>query len=132
MANEAPGHTLQATALVHEAWLRLGGDQQPDCKNRGHFFIAASEAMRRILVERARRKQRACHGGGLQRVDVESVRIPAAGREDQRLALDEALELFAQEEPEKAQVVKLRYFIGLSHQQTAEVLGLSLATVERY
>src|SRR2546425_12524445 len=77
MASETPGQTLQPIALVHEAWLRLGGDQQPDWKNRGHFFIAASEAMRRILVERARRKRRLCHGGGLQRVDVESVRIAA-------------------------------------------------------
>ena len=132
MASETPGQTLQPTALVHEAWLRLGGDEQPDWKNRSHFFIAASEAMRRILVERARRKQRVCHGGGLQRVDVESVRIPAASRDDQLLALDEVLELFAREEPEKARVVKLRYFVGLSHQQTADVLGLSLATVERY
>jgi len=131
MANEAPGQTLQPTALVHEAWLKLVGADQK-WENRRHFFAAAAEAMRRILVEKARRKQRARHGGGLLRVEAEAIELSADTREEQLLAMDEALELLVQEDPQKAEVVKLRYFVGLTNQEIADTLGLSLATVERY
>lgn len=130
MAAEAPGHTLQATALVHEAWLRIGGENHP-WQNRRHFFAAAAEAMRRILIERARRRQRARHGGGLERVDVDAIQIPEALRDDQILAVDEALSALEREDPRRAQVVKLRYFVGLTNPEVAESLGISLATAER-
>ena len=133
MAHEAPGQTLQATALVHEAWLRLGGAEQPSWENRRHFLAAAAEAMRRILVEKARRKQRERHGGKLERGDAEeALQVSTGVREDQLLAMDEALELLAREDPQKAELVKLRYFVGLTNQEIAEMLGISLATVERY
>ena len=132
MANEQPGQTLQGTALVHEAWLRLGGDEQAKWENRRHFFGAASEAMRRILIEKARRKQRERHGGRLQRADTEALEIAQSVRDEQILAMDEALELLSREDPQKAEVVKLRYFVGLTNQEIADTLGLSLATVERY
>jgi RNA polymerase sigma factor (TIGR02999 family) len=131
MAHEPSGQTLQATALVHEAWLRLGGDQQPTWRNRRQFFAAAAEAMRRILVDKARRKMRQRHGGGVRRVDTDALRVPAGMREDRLLALDEALELLAGEDSRKVIIVKLRYFVGLSNQEIAETLRLSLATVER-
>ena len=132
LSREQPGQTLQATALVHEAWIRLaGGDQQP-WDGRRHFFAAAAEAMRRILVEKARRRQRVRHGAGLERVGIEEVEIAAGGREDQLIAIDEALAKLEQEDPQKAAVVKLRYFVGMTTPETAETLGLSVATVERY
>jgi RNA polymerase sigma factor (TIGR02999 family) len=134
LAREPTGQTLQATALVHEAYLRLVGDVDgPAWENRGHFFAAAAEAMRRILVEKARRKRRRRHGGGLRRVDLDQVVTPgdddAAG---DLLALHEALDQLAAEEPVAAEVVKLRYFAGLTAEQAALSLGVSLRTANRH
>lgn len=132
MAREAPGQTLQATALVHEAWLRLGGDNQPTWENRGHFFAAAAEAMRRILIDTARRKNRQRHGGGMERTSWEGLEL-AAGMEDQQLlALDEALDRLAVHDSKKAEVVKLRFFAGLTNEQAAQALGISEPTVKRH
>ena len=131
MAQEAPGHTLQPTALVHEAWLRLVGDQSPQFENRAHFFGAAAEAMRRILVESARRKQCLKHGGALQRVDVDEVDLPLPMPGDELLALDEALDRLATVDSRAADVVKLCFFVGLTQERAAKELGISLATVER-
>jgi RNA polymerase sigma factor (TIGR02999 family) len=133
LAREAPGQTLQATALVHEAYLRLVGES-PDrpWDSRGHFFAAAAEAMRRILVENARRRHRLKRGGDRARVDVDQVELAAPGIDADVLALDEALERLAQTEPLKAQVVQLRVFAGLTIGQVAEVLGLSISTTDRY
>src|SRR5262245_25814870 len=133
MEREAPGQTLQATALVHEAWVRLvDATEEQKWKHRGHFFAAAAEAMRRILVEKARRKQRVKHGGEHQRVELDDDRLVCAVPSEQILALDEALERFGQEEPEKAQLVKLRFFAGLSIEEAAETLGISRATASRH
>ena len=132
MANEPPGQTLQPTALVHEAWLRLVGSGQEHWNNRGHFFGAAAEAMRRILVERARKKARVRHGGRLERVDLERVLLAVQDNDDTILAIDEALEKLAAQSPAKARVVKLRYFSGMEHAQIAEVLGVSEPTVRRH
>ena len=132
MAQEQPGQTLQPTALVHEAWLRLtGGQQQPLWNSRGHFFGAAAEAMRRILVDRARQKARVRHGGRLQRVDLEHVSLATEDSDDTVLAMHEALEKLSRESPQKAEMVKLRYFTGLENQEIANALGVSLSTVER-
>ena len=129
MAQEKPGQTLQATSLVHEAWLRLGDGA---FANRAHFFAAASEAMRRILVERARRKHREKRGGGAEHVDVDDLEIAAPpGNEDESLAVDEALDRLAAHDARKAEVVKLRYFVGFSFEETAEVLGISVPTAKR-
>ncbi len=131
MAAERAGHTLSATALVHEAYLRLVGPREVPWAGRAHFYAAASEAMRRILVDRARHKARVRHGGGLRRVDLDAV-DPAAPPEDERLlALDDALTRLAAEHPSKAELVKLRHFGGLSIEEAAEVLGLSRATAYR-
>jgi RNA polymerase sigma factor (TIGR02999 family) len=127
LAQEKPGQTLQATALVHDAYLRLVDVDAPqNWDGRGHFFAAAAEAMRRILVERARRRGAAKHGGGLLRVDFDHL-LPATGdqdRADQLLALDEALAELERHDPRSAELVKLRYFAGLSHQEAAEALGI--------
>jgi RNA polymerase sigma factor (TIGR02999 family) len=131
MARENPGHTLQATALVHEAWLRLGGNQQPRWESRAHFFGAAAEAMRRILIDSARRRKRARHGGQQERLDVEDVDIVSPLPDDDLLALDEALDRLIAVDPRAAEVVKLCYFLGLSRPEAAEHLGVSLSTVER-
>jgi RNA polymerase sigma factor (TIGR02999 family) len=132
MAQEAPGHTLQATALVHEAWLRLGADSQSGWQNRAHFFAAAAEAMRRILVERARRKHREKRGGGAEHVDMGELEIAAPlGNEEEALAVHEALDRLAAQDARKAEVVKLRYFVGFSFEETAEVLGISVPTAKR-
>jgi RNA polymerase sigma factor (TIGR02999 family) len=132
LAQEKPGQTLQATALVHEAYLRLVDDKQAQGWNsRGHFFAAAAEAMRRILVENARKKRRAKHGGGLRRVELAEA-VPGVNTEVDVLALDEALDKLAREEPIKAELVKLRYFAGLSLEQTAASLGISEATAKRH
>jgi RNA polymerase sigma factor (TIGR02999 family) len=129
MAREAPGHTLQGTALVHEAYLRLVNDDQArHWDSRGHFFAAAAEAMRRILVENARRK----HGGGLQRLDLDDVADLAETPAEHLLALDEALTRLAALEPQKAELVKLRYFAGCSIDEAADALGISRATAKRY
>lgn len=133
MAREPAGQTLQATALVHEAWLRLGGaDSSPAWKNRGHFFGAAAESMRRILVDRARQKGRIRHGGAWERVDLEHVTLAAADPDETVLAVHEALDRLARESPQKAVIVKLRYFTGLDHAEIAEVMELSEPTVRRH
>ena len=129
MARERPGHTLQATALVHEAWLRLGDGV---FANRAQFFGAASEAMRRILIERARRKHREKRGGGAEHVAVAELEIAAPpGNEEESLAVDEALDRLAAHDARKAEVVKLRYFVGFSFEETAAVLGISVPTAKR-
>lgn len=132
LSRERPGQTLQGTALVHEAWLRLAGAGPQSWDNRRHFFAAAAESMRRILVERARRRLRLRHGAGLQRVDVDELEIPVGAREEHLIAVDEALMKLEQEDPKRAEVVKLRYFIGMTNQETAEAMGISVATVERH
>ncbi|MCX6930181.1 MAG: sigma-70 family RNA polymerase sigma factor [Verrucomicrobia bacterium] len=131
MAQEAPGQTLQATALVHEAWLRIAGGDTKAWDGRRHFFAAAAEAMRRILVEAARRKKRLRHGGGLERVEVEAMDLPAPMPDDELLALDEALTRLAEVNPQGAEVVKLCFFVGLTQEQAAKELGVSVSTVER-
>ena len=131
MANEAAGHTLQPTALVHEAYLRLVKNPDQKWNGRGHFFAAAAEAMRRILIDSARRKSAARHGGDLQRQDIEQFEIAAAIPDDDLLAISEVLEKFAAEDPQKAELVKLRYFAGLTGKEAAEVLHISLATADR-
>jgi RNA polymerase sigma factor (TIGR02999 family) len=133
LAEERPGHTLQATALVHEAFLRLADRDQPQLwENRGHFFAAAAEAMRRILVEAARRKQTLKRGGAAQRVEFEPTDSIELGEPLDLLALDDALTRLAREEPVKAELVKLRFFAGLTMPAAAELLGVSLATAERH
>ena len=132
LAREPAGHTLQATALVHEAYLRVAGSADPKWDGRGHFFAAAAEAMRRILVEGARRKKAAKHGGGRQRFDCDTIAIAAAEPDDDLVAIDEALERLAKLDPIKAQLVKLRYFAGLTIDETADALGISAATAKRY
>jgi RNA polymerase sigma factor (TIGR02999 family) len=132
MAQEAPGHTLQPTALVHEAWLRLlSPEEQMRFQNRAHFFGAAAEAMRRILVESARRKKRLKHGGQFERVDVDAVELPLPMPDDELLALDEALDRLVTVDSRAAEVVKLCFFVGLTQEQAAKELGISLATAER-
>jgi RNA polymerase sigma factor (TIGR02999 family) len=132
MALEKPGHTLQATALVHEAYLRLvGHDAGLVWNGRGHFFAAAAEAMRRILVEAARRKGRDKHGGGRRRADADLDALMQAEPDDQLLALNEALERFAAHDPLKARLVELRFFGGLTLAQAAECLSISLSTADR-
>src|SRR5947207_523835 len=131
IAHEAPGQTLQPTALVHEAWLRLGGDAQPAWENRAHFLAAAAEAMRRILVETARRKLRLKRGGGAERVDLHESAIEAPAEDEKILQVHEALEVLSVEDEEKAQIVKLRFFVGLSHEEIAALLGVNEKTVRR-
>ncbi len=131
MANEAAGQTLQPTALVHEAWLRLTDSNRQEWRGREHFFSAAAEAMRRILVENARRKLRLRHGGGLQRVDDDMFDLPIAQDEDKCLRVHEALDQLAEADPRKAEVVKLRVFAGLQVQEIALVLNASEKTVQR-
>jgi len=131
LAHEAPGQTLQPTALVHEAWLKLGGSNQ-DWNSRGHFFAAAAEAMRRILIDRARKRNRHRHGAGLERINLDSVDLAATTDDDTLLRLDEALAKLASEEPEKAALVKLRYFSGLNIPDAARALGISEATAKRH
>src|SRR5262245_40939015 len=132
MAKESSTQTLQPTALVHEAWLRLGGDQQPTWQNRTHFFCAAAEAMRRILIDRARTKQARRHGGEQERVDVEEVEIAAPMKDDELLAVNDALERFSQHAPQKAELVKLRYFAGMGLKEAGQVLGVSEPTAVRW
>jgi RNA polymerase sigma factor (TIGR02999 family) len=132
MANEAPGQTLQPTALVHEAWLRLTDGEERKWDNRGHFFAAAAEAMRRILIDNARRKRALRHGGGQRPVDIQEVEIAAAMKDDELLAMNEALEKFAALDKPKAELVKLRYFAGLTIDQAAETLGISAPTAKRH
>jgi RNA polymerase sigma factor (TIGR02999 family) len=132
MSREAPGQTLQPTALVHEAWLRLGADAQPDWQSRNHFLAAAAEAMRRILVENARRKMRLKRGGGRERVELEESAITAPAEDEKLLQVHEALDVLAAEDPQKAEIVKLRFFGGLGHDEIAALLGLNEKTVRRH
>lgn len=132
LAREAPGHTLQATALVHEAYVRLVDvPQAPHWNGQRHFFCAAAEAMRRILVDNARRKHRLRRGGGLRRQPLEDVAIHSEVAQEELVALDEALEKLAAEDPDKAEIVKLRFFAGLTHEEAARVLGISSASAKR-
>ena len=132
LSREAPGQTLQATALVHEAYIRLVGSHDPGWENRGHFFAAAAEAMRRILVDRARRKRSLRHGGGRERLDLADVELAIDGPSDDLIALDEALTKLAEQDKLKADLVKLRYFAGLTLPEAARVIGVSVAAAERH
>jgi RNA polymerase sigma factor (TIGR02999 family) len=132
LAQEAPGQTLQPTALVHEAWLKLVGAAERRFENRNHFFAAAAEAMRRILVDRARRRLTQRHGGGYQRVELEESNLVAPDEDNQLLAVNDALEKLAREYPVQAQVVKLRYFAGMTNEEAAQLLGLSASTIKNY
>jgi RNA polymerase sigma factor (TIGR02999 family) len=132
MANEPAGHTLQPTALVHEAWLKLVDSSSQSWQNRAHFFGAAAEAMRRILIARARRKHTQRRGSGAEHLDLDEIEIASPAPDDQLLALNEALNRFATLEPQQAELVKLRYFVGLKIEEAAEVLGISKATAKRW
>jgi RNA polymerase sigma factor (TIGR02999 family) len=130
MSRESEGYTLQATVLVHEAWLRVGGESQ-GWQNRWHFFSAAAEAMRRILIDRARSRSAKRHGGGLERVDVDAVEIAAPAEVSELFEVHESLDALAAAHPRKAELVKLRYFAGLTLPEAAEVIGISTPTAER-
>jgi RNA polymerase sigma factor (TIGR02999 family) len=133
LSRERPGETLQPTVLVHEAYMRLVDVAQPQHWNgRGHFFAAAAEAMRRILIENARRKQSERHGGGRRRLDLDAVNPGTQARDEELLALDEALARLEERWPEKATLVKLRYFAGMTIPEAAQAMGVSHATAERY
>jgi RNA polymerase sigma factor (TIGR02999 family) len=132
MAQESAGQTLQATALVHEAWLRMVGDGDRSWQNRAHFFGAASEAMRRILIERARRKSSLKHGGGKERLDIEGLELAQTTPDDKVLLVDEALEQLEASQPERARVVVLKYFGGLTNNEVAETLDISERSVDRH
>ncbi len=132
MAGESPNQTLQPTALVHEAWMRLAGNANPKFDGRAHFFAAAAEAMRRILIDKARRKSALRHGGDQQRVDLEDVAIAAPGDDDQLLAVNDALDKLAAENKTEAELVKLRYFVGMTLEEAAAVLGISARTADNY
>jgi len=132
MAHESPGQTLQPTALVHEAWMRLVGNESPTFNNRAHFFHAASEAMRHILIDRARRKRTERHGGAYVRVEFDGLDPAAPGADDQLLAVHEAVDKLALEHPVQAQLVKLKYFAGMTNEEVSEVMAISVATVKNY
>jgi RNA polymerase sigma factor (TIGR02999 family) len=132
MSQELPGQTLQATALVNEAYVRLVGQEVQDWNSRTHFFTAAAQAMRRILIDNARRKQRLKHGGGRQKIDLQDIEPAIEVPSDDLIALDEALTRLAQKDKVKADLVKLRYFAGLTLEQAADLLGLSERTAKRY
>jgi RNA polymerase sigma factor (TIGR02999 family) len=132
MSAEPAGHTLQPTALVHEAWLKLVAPPAQSWQNRAHFFGAAAEAMRRLLIARARRKGRQRRGAGAAHLDVDDLEIASPAPDDQLLALNDALDRFAALEPQQAELVKLRYFVGLKIDEAAEVLGISKATAKRW
>ena len=132
MANEAAAQTLQPTALVHEAWLRLVGKENPKFQNRAHFFAAAAEAMRRILIDNARRKHARRHGGGQQRVDIEHVDLASASDDDQLLAVNDALDKLTAQNKTEAELVKLRYFVGMTLEEAADALGISARTADNY
>jgi len=132
MANETANQTLQATALVHEAWLRLVGRENPKFKNRAHFFAAAAEAMRRILIDNARRKRAVRHGGGQRRVGFELAELASVSEDDQLLAVNEALDKLAAQNKSEAELVKLRYFVGMTSEEAADALGISPRTADNY
>jgi len=131
LSQERPGQTLQATSLVHEAWLRLVGAESRKWEGQKHFFAAAAEAMRRILIENARRKQRQKRGGGYERIDIEQIQLAEPLPSNDLLALDEALTELAQRDPPAAELVQLRFFGGLTQQQAADLLGISRRTADR-
>lgn len=131
MAKVPPGNTLQPTALVHEAFVRLIGKEDPGWENRGHFFAAAAEAMRQILVDQARRKGRMKHGGGKNRIDIDDFDVPLESPVEDIMALDQALERLRADDERKAQIVNLRFFAGLSREETAAAMGVSLSTIDR-
>src|SRR5688572_13977137 len=134
MARETPEQTLQATALVHEAWLRLGGDRQPQWKNRAHFFAAAAESMRRILIDNARRRRAQRHGGALEKVSANATGFDVAApqlEDEQLIRLDEALAKLAVHDARKAEIVKHHYFVGLTIEESAEVMGIAARTAHR-
>lgn len=132
IAGEIPGQTLQATALVHEAWLRLSQQSRSGWRNREQFFAMAAEVMRRILVDRARRRQRRKHGGDLERLEIDAIEIPFQANDDLVLQVHEALERLAAEDFEKAQIVKLRFFVGLENSEIGSLLGISEKTAQRH
>lgn len=132
MAREAPGQTLQPTALVHEAWLRLSHQSRSTWKNREQFYAIAAEIMRRILVDRARRRRSRKHGGELERVDLDAVELPFVGSDDLVLQVHDALVRLTTEDPQKAEVVKLRFFVGLENAEIASLLDVSEKTVQRH
>ncbi|MBI5385271.1 MAG: sigma-70 family RNA polymerase sigma factor [Verrucomicrobia bacterium] len=132
MAHEPAGHTLQPTALVHEAWLKLVDSPSQSWQNRAHFFGAAAEAMRRILIARARRKHTQRRGAGVEHLDADAIELASPVPDEQLLALNEALDRFAALEPQQAELVKLRYFVGLKIEEAADVLGISKATATRW
>ena len=132
LANEKPGQTLQATALVHEAYLRLVKAEEQEWNGRGHFFAAAAEAMRRILIENARRKLSGKHGGDLHRIELRAHELAGSSRSERLVALDQALTLLEAKDPQKAELVKLRFFAGLSGKEAAAALGISTTTADRY
>jgi RNA polymerase sigma factor (TIGR02999 family) len=132
MANEAAGNTLQPTALVHEAWMRLVGNENPKFSGRAHFFAAAAEAMRRILIDRARHKRTLRHGGSQVRIDIQQLDLASPDADDQLLAVNEALDKLAAQDPVEAELVKLRYFVGLTTEEAATLLGISPRTAGNY
>ena len=133
MAQEKPGQTLQATALVHEAWLRLAGpEEQKGWNSRGHFFGAAAEAMRRILVDRARQKLSLKRGAGAERINLDDLEVAAAADDDTLLAVDEAMAKLAKEDPASAEFIKLRFFVGLTNEEAAQALGIPERTARRH
>jgi RNA polymerase sigma factor (TIGR02999 family) len=132
MANEAAGQTLQPTALVHEAWLRLVGSESPQFQGRGHFFAAAAEAMRRILIDRARQKLSLKRGAGAEQVSLDKIDVAVAADDDTLLALDEAMSKLAQEDPDSAGFIKLRFFAGLTNAEAAQALGIPERTARRH
>jgi RNA polymerase sigma factor (TIGR02999 family) len=132
MARESPNQTLQPTALVHEAWLRMVGEANPKFDGRAHVFAAAAEAMRRILIDKARRKHALRHGGGQQRIDLDDVDVASPADDDQLLAINDALDKLAATNAVQAEVVKLRYFVGMTNAEAAQALGLSERTVNNY
>lgn len=132
MAHESPGHTLQPTALVHEAWLRLGGNHQPDWKNRAQFFSAAAKAMQRILIDSARRRLAQRRGGRQEHVNIDDIEVAGAVDDARMLRVNDALEKFAIDEPEKAELVKLRYFTGLTLEEAASALDIAEPTARRW
>lgn len=133
MAREASGHTLQPTALVHEAWIRLSGSAAPNFENRAHFFGAAAEAMRRILIEHARRRQAAKRGAGADLLNLEALDVPSALADDDRLlAVNEALEKLTRIDERKAELVKLRFFVGLNFEEAATALGIAVPTAKQW
>ncbi|MEO7414548.1 MAG: ECF-type sigma factor [Opitutaceae bacterium] len=132
MARESVAQTLQPTALVHEAWLRLGGEEQPSWANRSHFFAAAAEAMRRILIDRARHRHAQRHGGGQERLNIDDLELAVTADDDVLLAINEALEKFAAHHAAKAELVKLRYFVGLTTEEAARALDIAEPTAKRW